>query len=69
MHDRAREAFLAVAREQHARGAAVDPELQIGLGVLLYTDGAFDRAQDCFETALSANPEVRTARPRVRRAR
>ncbi|EJD52441.1 TPR-like protein [Auricularia subglabra TFB-10046 SS5] len=55
-HEQATDAFLAVARDQHARGAPVDAELQVGLGVLFYANGTFDRAQDCFETALSADP-------------
>ncbi|KAH7108429.1 TPR-like protein [Auriculariales sp. MPI-PUGE-AT-0066] len=54
--DRAREAFLGVARGQHAAGAQVDPDLQAGLGVLFYSNGEFDRARDCFETALGARP-------------
>ncbi|KZV95018.1 TPR-like protein [Exidia glandulosa HHB12029] len=56
LHAQVQDAFLAVARGQHTSGAAVDPELQIGLGVLFYTDSQFDKAQDCFETALGANP-------------
>lgn len=54
--ERAKEALLNAARIQHAQGATVDPELQAALGVLFYAESAYDRAQDCFETALSANP-------------
>jgi len=55
-HDRAEEAFLAVARHHHAQGH-MDPDLQIGLGVLLYTNADFDKAKDCFESALVARPK------------
>ncbi|KAF8520334.1 peroxisome targeting signal receptor [Hysterangium stoloniferum] len=55
-HDRAAEAFLAVARHHHAQGH-MDPDLQIGLGVLFYTNSEFDKARDCFESALTARPK------------
>jgi len=55
--ERAREAYLDVARKQHASGAPVDPDLQVGLGVLFYSNSEFDRARDCFETALGARPD------------
>ncbi|KAI0645973.1 TPR-like protein [Trametes meyenii] len=49
------EAFLRVAREQYDRGV-VDPDVQIGLGVLFYTSSDYDRAKDCFEAALGMRP-------------
>lgn len=49
------DALLSVARAQHARGV-VDADTQIALGVLFYTDGKFDMAKDCFETALAERP-------------
>ena len=57
-HDIVTEAFLNVARTQHAQGV-IDPEVQLGLGVLFYTSAAYDRAKDCFEAALNVRPTVR----------
>jgi len=58
-HNRVTDVFLNLARAQHSQGA-LDPEVQIGLGVLFYTNSEFDRAKDCFRSALSALPRVRT---------
>ena len=57
-HIRITELFLNLARSQHTEGV-MDPDVQIGLGVLFYTNGEYDRAKDCFESALSARPKVR----------
>jgi len=54
-HDVVTEVFLNVARTQHAQGV-IDPDVQLALGVLFYTNAAYDRAKDCFETALSVRP-------------
>jgi len=51
------EVFLNVARTQHAQGV-IDPDVQLALGVLFYTNNAYDRAKDCFEAALSIRPTV-----------
>jgi hypothetical protein len=56
-HDIVTEAFLNVARSQHAQGV-IDPDIQLALGVLFYTNNAYDRAKDCFEAALSIRPTV-----------
>ncbi|KAG5647025.1 hypothetical protein DXG03_001395 [Asterophora parasitica] len=54
-HTRITDLFLTLARSQHAEGV-VDPDVQIGLGVLFYTNGEYDRAKDCFESALAVRP-------------
>lgn len=64
-HEQVTEAFLRLAREQHAAGQ-MDPDVQIGLGVLFYTNAEFNRAKDCFEAALSARPSVRTHQDALR---
>jgi peroxin-5 len=58
-HNVVTEAFLNVARTQVAQGV-IDPDVQSALGVLFYTNGAYDRAKDCFEAALSVRPTVCT---------
>jgi peroxin-5 len=57
-HARVTDVFLSLARQQHAEGH-IDPDVQIGLGILFYSNGEYDRAKDCFETALSIRPRVR----------
>ncbi|KAI0266835.1 peroxisome targeting signal receptor [Gloeopeniophorella convolvens] len=54
-HNVVTDAFLGIARAQHADGV-IDPDVQLALGVLFYTNGAYDRAKDCFEAALGARP-------------
>jgi peroxin-5 len=47
--------FLAAARENASRGM-VDPEVQVGLGVLFYADSSYEKAEDCFRSALEVRP-------------
>jgi len=54
-HETVTEAFLNVARRQHTQGV-IDPDVQLALGVLFYTNNEYDRAKDCFEAALSLRP-------------
>jgi peroxin-5 len=54
-HARLTDVFLGLARTQHSRGE-MDPDVQIALGVLFYTNSEYDRAKDCFESALSVRP-------------
>lgn len=56
-HEKITELFLGVARQQHTENK-MDDELQIGLGVLFYTAGEYNRAQDCFAAALTVRPKV-----------
>ncbi|KAG8809861.1 Peroxisomal membrane signal receptor PTS1 [Serendipita sp. 399] len=56
VHEVVQDAFLSVARIQQA-DPEPDPELQVGLGVLLYINGEFSKAADCFASALSMRPE------------
>ena len=57
-HDRITDLFLNLARTQHSQDH-MDPDLQIALGVLFYTNGNYNQAQDCFVAALNVRPKVR----------
>ncbi|KAG2037423.1 hypothetical protein BDR03DRAFT_919923 [Suillus americanus] len=54
-HDKLTETFLTLARQQYNQGI-VDPDTQIALGVLFYATTDYERAKDCFESALSQRP-------------
>jgi peroxin-5 len=56
-HTRVTEAFIDLARTQHQQGI-MDPDVQIGLGVMFYTNAEYSRAKDCFESALAVRPKV-----------
>ena len=56
-HDEVTDVFLRLARQQHQQGV-MDPDVQVGLGILFYTNAEYDRSQDCFESALAARPKV-----------
>ncbi|WFD04722.1 Peroxisomal membrane signal receptor PTS1 [Malassezia vespertilionis] len=51
-----RDLFLKAARENAASGQ-MDPDVQVGLGILFYSSSSYDQAKDCFETALHSRPE------------
>ncbi|CAO3696520.1 unnamed protein product [Rhizopus stolonifer] len=55
LHDRVTGLFLEAAR-QAPDGQGMDPDVQVGLGVLYYGSGDSDKAIDCFVAALEGRP-------------
>ncbi|ETW80851.1 peroxisome targeting signal receptor Pex5 [Heterobasidion irregulare TC 32-1] len=55
-YDSVTETFLGLARWQHGQGI-VDADVQAALGILFYSNSEYERAKDCFESALSARPD------------
>jgi tetratricopeptide (TPR) repeat protein len=61
-NQRLTESYLALARDQITAGV-VDADVQVGLGVLYYQTGEFERARDCWVAALGVRPTVSCATP------
>nr|GAT44631.1 predicted protein [Mycena chlorophos] len=55
-HARLTDLFIDLARRQHMSGE-MDADVQIALGILFYTNSEYDRAKDCFESALAVRPK------------
>ncbi|KAI8342472.1 hypothetical protein BC941DRAFT_412888, partial [Chlamydoabsidia padenii] len=54
LHTHVTNLFLTAARQAPAHG--MDPDVQVGLGVLFYGSGDLDKAVDCFVSALNGRP-------------
>lgn len=48
--------YLTAARHDQEKGG-IDADVQMGLGVLLYSQGDYDKAVDCFSAALQVHPK------------
>lgn len=55
LHKRVTELFISAAQLSPDQ-ASMDPDVQMGLGVLFYANEDFDKTIDCFKAALSIKP-------------
>ncbi|TPX48750.1 hypothetical protein SeLEV6574_g01874 [Synchytrium endobioticum] len=57
LHKRVTSQFLEAARSGRPGSGDLDADVQVGLGVLFYNSGDYDKAIDCFTAGLSARPQ------------
>lgn len=56
LHDKVTDSFIRAAQLRPS-GSTMDPDVQVGLGVLFYGAEEYDKAVDCFEAALQSAEE------------
>ncbi|KIW48188.1 hypothetical protein, variant [Exophiala oligosperma] len=56
LHERVADLFIKAAQLSPS-GARMDPDVQVGLGVLFYGNEDFEKAVDCFRSALESTEE------------
>jgi peroxin-5 len=61
LRERVIDAFLIAARNSDGITRDMDPDVQVGLGILFYGGGEYEKAIDCFASALESRPNVSDA--------
>jgi len=56
LHERVKDAFIRAA-QLSPDGEHMDPDVQVGLGVLFYGSDDYDKAVDCFQAALASTEQ------------
>ena len=58
LRDRIIDSFLMAARNNDGVSGDMDPDVQVGLGILFYGGGEYTKAVDCFVAALESRPQA-----------